>query len=105
MSAPTYADPHVGLTYTLKHWQTGNTYDPPNGADGWLCPLCPRELCNRAYDGFRGTYQALRGHLGDKHNVIITEQTITITLGRTFADAGGIVRYVDDRDEEEDRDA
>ncbi|WP_375490213.1 hypothetical protein [uncultured Jatrophihabitans sp.] len=96
-----YADPESGLTYDLHPLPVGNTYDPPRGADWFRCPLCARSRCDDAHpEAWRGTLAALRGHLGDVHNVRVTDQHITITVGRTFSDRGGVVRYVDDRPEE-----
>lgn len=93
----TYADPAAGLAYELHPEPMGNTFDPPNGADWFRCPVCPRQRADRAYSGFKGTYEALRAHLADAHALRVTEQHFTVTLGRWFADAGGVVRYVDDR--------
>lgn len=90
---PTYADPNDGLHFELTPLSIGYTYDPPEGADWWRCPLCARDTADRLGEAFKGDYNALRGHLGREHNVLITAQKLHVVIGAAYAPDGGTVRY------------
>lgn len=107
--APTYADPTEGLHVVLQVKPVGNTFDPPNGSEYYLCPVCPKPDYNaeggvsrEGLHGFGwGTMEALRKHLAS-HNLRITDQRIELSLGSLFDEHGQVVRYVDDRSDDQE---
>lgn len=80
---PTYADPAAGLTIELTNHPAGNTYDPPDGADWWDCPLCDN----------RCSIDGLRRHLSREHNLRVVGQRVTLRLGQMFDENGQVIRY------------
>lgn len=99
--APTYIDPTEGLHVVLKIKPVGHTFDPPNGSEFYLCPVCPKPDYNadggvtrEGLHGFGwGTMAALRAHLAGAHNLRVTDQRIELTLGSVFDEHGQVVRY------------
>jgi hypothetical protein len=69
----------------------GYTFDPLRGADWWACPFC--NPSDRRDEGWRGSYDALRRHLGREHNLRVVDQSLELHVRPMFDSDGQVIRY------------